>query len=429
MAQAQTGAGPAAELTADERAALQRRVLRVLTLGQMVGGAALAAAVTVGAFVVQSILGDETAWGGIATATVTLGTAISAQVLSRLMRRRGRRPGLQLGYGLAVVGGVTAAAGAELRLLPLFLVGLVFFGTGQASNLLARYAATDLALPDQRGRAMSRILFASTFGAVLGPVMIGPAQYVGEQWLGFGRYTGPWLLASAWFLAAGANTALRLRPDPLVLAGGIHLASDPAPPVAQALRLVRSIPRARLALLAMVISQAAMVAVMTMTPVHLKLHGHEGISQYVISLHVAGMYAFSPLVGRFADRRGRPAAILVGGAILSAATVLAAVAGDAELLLFPALWALGVGWSFGLIGGSSLLTDSVPAGERVAVQGVADLTMSFCGGLAGFSSGFVREALGFHVLANLATVGALVLVVAALGARRARPAPALAGPG
>lgn len=397
----------------DDIAALQRRVLRVLTVGQVVGAAALASAVTVGAFVVQDSLGAETPWSGIATATVTTGTAFMSQALSRLMRRRGRRHGLQLGYGLAVVGALIAAVGAETGWLPVFLVGLFVYGNGQASNLLARYAATDLAMPDERSRAMSRVVFASTFGAVLGPVLIGPAEQAGEQWLGLDTYTGPWLFSSVFFLLAMINTAVRLRPDPLVIAGGLATAAGrkATPPIAQVVRVILAHPRARVALLAMMISQATMVAVMTMTPVHMKLNGHERLSQYVVSAHIAGMYAFAPLVGRYADRRGRLPAIRLGAIVLSLSTVLAALSGSAELLLFPALWALGLGWNFGLIGGSSLLTESVPAEERVSVQGTADLLMSLCGGIAGLSSGFVRRSAGYHMLANLATLLAVGLVV------------------
>jgi MFS family permease len=177
---------------------------------------------------------------------------------------------------------------------------------------------------------------------------------------------------------------------------------------------VLGLPAARLAVFAMVISHVTMVAVMTMTPVHLKLHGHEGVSPFVVSLHIAGMYALSPVVGRYADRRGRVPAIRLGAWILIGATVLAALSGDVEQLLFPALWALGLGWNFGLIGGSSLLVDTVPASERVSVQGFADLMMSFCGGLAGFSSGFIRKAIGYHLLAASATVAAGLLLVAAV---------------
>jgi MFS family permease len=163
----------------------------------------------------------------------------------------------------------------------------------------------------------------------------------------------------------------------------------------------------------MVVSQMTMVSVMTMTPVHLKAHGHESTSPFVISLHIAGMFAFSPLVGRFADRAGRHATILVGALTLVAATVLASMSGDDAGLLFPALWLLGVGWSCGLIGGSSLLVDSVPERIRVGVQGRADLLMSLLGGLSGFLSGFIRQAIGYHLLALVGTAlaGALAGVV------------------
>ena len=161
-----------------------------------------------------------------------------------------------------------------------------------------------------------------------------------------------------------------------------------------------------------------MVAVMTMTPVHMKLHGHETLSPYVISVHIGGMFAFSPLVGRFADRRGRIPAVFTGATILLGSTLLASVAGAAEWLLFPSLWGLGLGWNFGLIGGSALLSESVPANDRVGVQGAADLLMSLCGALAGFSSGFVRRAVGYHALAEMAAVAAGVLLVVAYLANR-----------
>ena len=407
-----------------ERDALQKRTLRTLTAGQIIGAAALASAVTVGAYVVQDILGDTTPWGGIATATVTMGTAVMAQVLSRLMIRRGRRPGLQLGYALATIGALIAAVGAQHRILGIFLIGLFLFGNGQASNLLARYAATDLAAPDQRATAMSRIVFASTFGAVFGPLLISPAEAAGQEWFGWSKYTGPWVFSAIVLALAFVNTAIRLRPDPLVLAGGISPKGGvPLPSIPQAMAIVVSTPKGRLALGSMVISQVTMVAVMTMTPVHMKLHGHETLSQFVVSLHIAGMYAFSPLVGRYADTRGTVRAVLVGAWLLVAATVLAALSGEAALILFPSLWLLGIGWNFGLIGGSSMLLESVPDSKRVTVQGSADLMMSFCGGLAGLSSGFIRKAYGFHMLSASATVAAGLLLVAAFYSLRRWHAP------
>jgi MFS family permease len=264
---------------------------------------------------------------------------------------------------------------------------------------------------------MSYILFGSTFGAVFGPVLIQPAEKFGEEIFGWSTYTGPWIASAFFFAFALLNVAIRLRPDPLEVSGGLISQQGVGvvtPNLGVAFRTIFGIKNARVALTAMVISQVTMVAVMTMTPVHLKLHGHEGVSPYVISLHIAGMYAFSPLVGKFADRRGKLLSIAVGGVLLLAATVMAALAGEAATLLWPSLWLLGIGWNFGLIGGSSLLVESVPEKTRVTVQGAADLTMSFCGGLAGFSSGFIRKAFGFHMLSNLGAVLALILVIVAI---------------
>ncbi len=397
-----------------ERAALQRTVLGALTTGQIVGGAAMASSVTVGALVVTEMLGSTTVWAGLGTATVTTGTAFASQVLSRRMKRAGRRPGLQIGYSGALVGAVVGAVGVQLQLLPLFLVGLFLFGNGQAANLLARYAAADLARPEERSRAIGRVVFAQTFGAVAGPLTIVPAEHLGMSF-GLQQYTGPWLVAGALFGLAAVNTTIRLRPDPLVVAGGVSPkgSREKLPPIRRSLGLIMGLPAARLALLAMVVSQFVMVAEMAMTPVHMKLHGYENLSPYVVSVHVAGMFAFAPLVGRFADRVGRVQSIMVGGCLLVVAGIVAALSSHHYMLLFPSMWVLGVGWSFGMIGGSTLLTESFSITERVQVQGTADLVMSFCGGIAGLSAGFIRQAIGYHMLANLGDLAAIMMLVAA----------------
>ena len=394
---------------------IQKRTLRVLIAGQIAGSAALSAAVTVGAFVVQDILGQKTPWGGIASATVTVGTAFMAQLLSRLMLRQGRRRGLMLGYALALVGGLIAGFGVEQQSLAIFLFGLFLFGNGQSANLLSRYAATDLAQAENRGAAMSRILFASTFGAVFGPILIKPAEHLGQSLFGWNLYTGPWVFSGLFFITSFVNAAFRLKPDPLVVSGGIvrRKSSDSSDAGGERLsvfQFLSSSPKARLAFYAMVISHVTMVAVMTMTPVHLREHGHETVSAYIISLHIAGMYAFSPLVGRFSDRHGRLNTLLVGCLILMLSTVMSALAGSNPAVFFPSLWLLGVGWSFGLIGSSSLLVDSVPIDYRVKVQGSADVAMSLFGGIAGFSSGFIRKAWGFPWLSMLGTLIVLFLL-------------------
>lgn len=401
----------------DEIADIQKNTLRVLVASQIAGSAALAAAVTVGAFVMQDILGQSTPWGGAASATVTMGTAFMAQVLARQMNQHGRRRGLQLGYTFAIIGGLIGGVGAETKTMWIFILGLFLFGNGQAANLLSRYAATDLAQPNNRGSAMSRILFASTFGAVFGPLLIRPAEDLGMSLFGWNQYTGPWVFSGVFFLTSLVNTTVRLRPDPLEVAGGLNsqaASGTPKRSFKDVWRIFKGSSDGRLALTSMVISQMTMVAVMTMTPVHLKGHGHETVSAYVISLHIVGMYAFSPLIGKFSDLRGRQNTIMIGALLLMGSTVMSALAGDSPALLFPSLWLLGIGWSFGLIGGSSLLVDSVATESRVRVQGTADLMMSFFGGMAGFSSGFIRKAIGFHWLSNLGTVLAAVLLVSVI---------------
>lgn len=405
--------------------AIQKKTLRTLVSGQVIAAASLASAVTVGAYVIQNILGADTAWSGIASATVTIGTAFMAQILSLVMMRKGRRVGLQSGYLAAFVGGVIAGVGAEKSHLVIFLVGLFLFGNGQASNLLSRYAATDLADVKTRASAMSRILFASTFGAVFGPILVVPAERVGESVFGWHKYTGPWIFSACFFVFAAINVMVRLRPDPLEVSGGLksqNVAGVQPPKFRIAMQAIIQSPSAKIAIFAMVVSQVTMVAVMTMTPVHLKAHGHEGVSPFVISLHIAGMYAFSPWVGKYCDRKGRYSAIAVGSILLILATVFAALAGESALLLFPALWLLGVGWSFGLIGGSNLLVDSVSLESRVQVQGTADFLMSLCGGIAGFSSGFIRRAVGFHMLSNIACLLAFVMFLVVQKAQRNRAA-------
>jgi MFS family permease len=391
----------------------------VLVVGQIAGSAALSAAVTVGAFVIQDLLGQMTPWGGIASATVTVGTAFMAQVLSRLMLRRGRRVGLMAGYSMAIVGGLVAGLGVELQSLTVFLLGLFLFGNGQSANLLSRYAATDLAEPTERGAAMSRILFASTFGAVFGPLLIRPAEELGKTAFGWNQYTGPWVFSGLFFLTSLINVTLRLKPDPLIVAGGLRSQqksdlNGSVGPGENVLTFLKSSPKTRLAFYGMMISHITMVAVMTMTPVHLKQHGHETVSAYIISLHIAGMYAFSPFIGRFSDRNGRLNTMLVGCFVLIVSTVMSAFAGSNPIVFFPSLWLLGIGWSFGLIGASSLLVDSVPIQYRVRVQGSADVAMSLCGGLAGFSSGFIRKSFGFPWLSMLGTFVVLGLTLTLL---------------
>jgi MFS family permease len=213
-----------------------------------------------------------------------------------------------------------------------------------------------------------------------------------------------------------------LQPDPLRVAGGVDPHAPRIQPVQQVrtdARVVRGLPMAQLGLASMVISQTAMVAVMTMTPPHMKDHDHSDMSAYVIALHIVGMYGFAPFVGRAVQRIGRPASIMLGSVVLGAGTAISVVLGYSPVLIFVGLFLLGVGWSFGLVAGSTLLIEAVPTESRVEVQGAGDLVMSLCGGAAAFSSGFVKQSFGYPTLAYAGTLLAAVLLLYTMASRPA----------
>lgn len=406
---------------------LQRRTLVTLRLAQVPGQAAVAGVVAVGALLAKDLLHGQDRFAGSGGAAFTLGSAFLAVPLSAFMRRNGRRPGLKFAFGLGAVGAVIAGIGGQLRSFPLFLLGMLCFGGAQAATLQGRYVAADLARESDRAQAIASVVVVGTLGAVFGPVLT-PWEKRAGQAVGLDQFIGPFFFAALLLLVAMAVIARRLHPDPLAVNGELDPHAERVRPLRQvriSAAVIRSNRLATLGLVAMVVSQTTMVAVMTMTPSHMKDHGQADLSAYVIALHIAGMYAFAPFVGRFVGRVGQVPAVMVGSVVLGAGTVVSVVAGYVPSLIFVGLFLLGVGWNIGLIAGSSMLTGAVPGNARVEVQGTADLTMSFCGGMAAFASGFVKQAWGFHMLANAATLLAgLLLVVAYMHSLRQRLAQA-----
>lgn len=397
-----------------ERVALQRRTIATLRVSQVPGQAAVAGSLAVVSLLASDLLGSDR-WAGLGGAAFTAGAAVTAVPLAATMRRRGRRPGLVAAFGVASIGSLVVAVGGQQRWFWLFIVGLVLFGAGQAATLQGRYVGADLALPAERARAIAAIVWIGTLGAVFGPVLTPLAKRVATAF-GFVDLIGPYLVASVLFAASAAIVLVRLRPDPLVVVGGTDRHADRARPLRQ-LRVsygaIRCSRPAMLGLAAMAGSQAAMVAVMTMTPPHMHDHGHADLSALVIAVHIGGMFGLAPLVGRFVDRIGAVRAIQWGAVVLGSSTVVTVVAGYVPMLMFAGLFLLGLGWSIGLIAGTTLLTASVRPDERVQVQGAGDLTMSLCGAVAALGSGFVKASFGFHLLADAATVLAALLLVAA----------------
>ncbi|MEV4799069.1 MFS transporter [Nonomuraea sp. NPDC049421] len=461
---------------------VQRRSLIVLVAAQILSGVGLAAGVTVGALLAQDVF-SSTGLAGLPSAVGTAGSAVAAVAVGRLSQARGRRPGLAAGYlaGAAGSGGVVVAAVVGSPFL--LLLALFGYGAGTATNLLARYAGADLAVPGGRARAVSTVLVATTLGGVAGPNLAAPAGDLARS-LGIPALAGPFLLAAVAYALAAAVLAVWLRPDPLLLARALEPEGDstgdgdeaderpPAaakaaagsgkgevdersrPVVQGAVALgegdvdERSRPvvqgvvalgegdvRERLGPVVggrrsgvlvgagiMAFTQLVMVAIMTMTPVHMRDHGHgTAAAGLVIAIHIGAMYLPSPLTGWLVDRYGRLVVAAASGPVLLAAGVVAATAPAGSATAFAvALVLLGLGWNFGLISGTAIITDAVPPAVRARTQGSADVVVSVAGATGGMASGLVVAVAGYPILAICGGILALAVVPATVAAARSR---------
>jgi MFS family permease len=399
---------------ADRLPALRRRISAVLITTQILGGLGVATGIALAAVLAKEVSGTESLSGLAPTATVA-GTAVLSMPLAALMTARGRRPGLVLAYLIGAVGAAVTVVAARVGSFPLLLCGMAAFGAASSANLQARFAAADLAEPDRRARAISLVVWATTIGAVLGPNIAAPAGR-SVTGLGIPATAGPFLWAAGIFLISALVVAVLLRPDPLLTARALAPAEEGSP-AARSLRAgmaaVAASPRARLAVVSVAVAHTAMVSVMSMTPVALAHHG-AGIDLIglVISGHIAGMYAFAPLMGRLSDRLGRLSGIGLCVGLLACAVFLAGTAGGSHGQTAVGLFVLGLGWSAGLVSGSALLTDSVPQPARAAAQGLSDLVMNASAGVGGAVAGLVVAKASYGWL-NL-TAACLLLPLAAL---------------
>jgi MFS family permease len=404
---------------------VQRRTLTLLFVTQVVGGIGVAIGIAVGALLAAAMGGTRVS--GLASSAAVVGGALLAIPGTRLIRSRGRRPGLVFGYACGVLGAVVVVTGAMTGRLALVFAGMALFGGGTAANLQARYAAVDLADTARRGRQLSLIVWATTIGAVTGPNLAPLADRYGRR-SGLPGYAGPFAFSAVAFLAAGLAIAVLLRPDPLLVARGLGATGTPvrSAGLSEAARAVRADPRARLGISAVAVGHLVMIGVMTMTPVHISGFEHGDVLRVVgivLSLHIAGMYALSPVVGWLTDRFGRRPVIVGGVATLLAACAVAGSAGHRTPQLSVGLGLLGLGWSGTMVAGSTLLSESVGTVVRPAAQGLSDLVMGLTGATAGALSGLVVSWSGYPTLTVLAAIATVPLVALAFRPVRAPVTP------
>ncbi|WP_155592388.1 MFS transporter [Lysinibacillus cavernae] len=400
---------------------LYRRVLMVVSLSQIFGGAGLAAGITVGALLAQQMLGTD-AYAGVPSALFTLGSAGAAFIVGKLSQRYGRRIGLSTGFIVGGLGAMGVVLAALLNSVIVLFVSLLIYGAGTATNLQARYAGTDLANNKQRATAISTTMLMTTFGAVLGPNLVELMGKVAQS-IGIPALAGPFILSAVAFIVAGLVLFIMLRPDPLEIAKAIaaHKLKVDQENKAQSPHASGNKRGLAVGATVMVLTQIVMVAIMTMTPVHMKHHGH-GLAEVgiVIGFHVGSMYLPSLVTGILVDKVGRTAMSIAAGITLLLAGLVAAFApSDSMLLLIVALSLLGLGWNFGLISGTAQIVDATEPATRAKTQGKMDVFVALAGASGGMLSGMVVANSSYAALSLAGGLLSLVLIPVVIWSRRA----------
>ena len=385
------------------------RLLATLFAAQVGGSTGHSIGMAVGGIMAASITGTNR-WVGVPVAVGALGAALASWPLSRLMGRFGRRPGLALGYGIAVAGAILAMGGVLTPSFLLFLIGMTLFGISNTSNLLARYAAADVMPAEQRGRAMGLIVWGSTIGSIVGPNLMTPAVAVGAR-LGLSPVGSAFLISVTGYGVAAILVELLLRPDPLAVARQMEApVARAAAATARSLGAIVRDPRVRIAFGSLMVGQLVMIGTTSTSPVYLHAHGHHvGTIGAAVAMHLGGMYVASPLSGWLSDRFGRGMMIALGGLVLLLAMAIAGLVPSREsVLVMIGLFLNGVGWNFAFVAASALLTDALSPNERTSIQGLADLVMGLLGAFGSVAGGFVLGTLGFGVLNAL---GSIIIVL------------------
>lgn len=407
-------------ITKIEKEKLYKRTLIIVMLSQVFGGAGLAAGITVGALLAGEMLGSESVTG-LPAALFTLGSAGAALIVGRLSNRFGRRIGLSLGFITGGLGALGVVIAAVIDNIPLLFIALFIYGAGTATNLQARYAGTDLATKRQRGTAVSIAMFATTFGAVAGPNLVGVMGEFAKS-IGVPELAGPFILSAVAFTAAGLVLWFYLRPDPFFVALNYNETNkevdDTTPEVTETNNTL-----VITGAIIMVLTQIVMLAIMTMTPIHMGHYGHSlQAVGLVIGFHIAAMYMPSPLTGILVDKIGRRMMAMAGGVTLLAAGLVAYMApGDSLFWISISLILLGLGWNFGLISGTALIVDATEPTSRAKTQGSVDVFIALGGASGSAMSGMVVAGASFELLSLAGGLFSLLLIPIVLrGTRKIR---------
>ena len=348
-------------------------------------------------------LSGKLSFAGLYVAIFNVGAAAGAALGGRAMDRFGRKPPLVAGYLLAAAGYFVAGIGVQTSTLFTFVVGGFMLAAAFGTSNLTRVAVAELFPPAERGRGVAWVQIAAIFGAVTGPLLLilsGPlGRAIGRESLGLIWFLAPPLLLVSAFLASRS-------PEPRELAQSAQRSVTPGSMLhGDEAESSQAILTGTVSLAA---SQTSMAAVMGIGGAAVAHAGHGvPVLGSVMLMHFIGMFGLSRVVGRIADRVGRVQTILVGLSLLaSGGAVIAIVPGIVAFGI--GLLLVGLGWSFGFIGSTVLLTDVAAPERRARTLGRADLTAQLSSAVVAAGGGYWFAARG------AAGLGILAIAVAAL---------------
>ncbi|QYK40157.1 MAG: MFS transporter [Paracoccaceae bacterium] len=393
-----------AALPAPSDARARRNVL-VLVAAQAILGAQMPMIFTIAGLAGQSLAANA-CWATLPISLTVIGSMLSATPLSAIMQRYGRRTGFVIGALMGALGAVFGAWGLSTSSFPLFLLGALCTGSYMSAQGFYRFAAADTASDAFRPKAISWVMAGGLLSAVVGPQLVKvTAEAMVVPFLGT-------------YLAV---IALNLGGAFLFLGLDIPKPRPPAPGADRGrsrIDLLRD-PRIAVAVICATVSYALMNLVMTSSPLAVVGCGFTtGNAADVVTAHVLAMYAPSFITGHVIARIGVERVVALGLLILAAAGAVA-VAGVDLANFFVALVLLGIGWNFGFIGATTMLTTAYRPEERGRMQGLNDLIVFAGVTMASFSSGGLMNCSGGSVQAgwqavNIAMVPFLALAGGAL---------------
>ncbi|MBN9480367.1 MAG: MFS transporter [Bordetella sp.] len=387
----------------------------ILTAAQSLGGASTPIVISLGGLVGQRLSSDP-ALATLPVSLLNLGLALGAIPAALIMRRYGRRSGYLLGAVLGLLSGLIATFGILQGSFLVFCLGTTLAGFYAAYVQSYRFAAADNAPPGESHKAISRVMIGGLVAAVIGPQLV---IWTREAMPG-APFAGSFLSQAA--LAALALPVLLLLRRP----GSAHRAPAATAQDRPLLKILAT-PACALAIATGVVSYGLMTFVMTASPIAMVAHGHS-VEQAALGIqwHILAMYGPSFLTGRLMARFGKPR-VAAAGLLLIGISAVVALAGSDLAHFWIALILLGLGWNFGFIGGTAMLTDVHTEGERTKVQGANDFLVFGIVAAGSFFAGSLLHSSGWRMV-NWWVLPLAALVLVPLlwrSARPARPAPAL----